>query len=135
MARANGRGQSSTRILSTVLFGLATMQLPGVFGTPTPVVFGVRVGMARSLYGLFWLVGLAVAALAPGLQRVLQAAGLHAGRVRRSDIFADPVVQDTAAASVVSHVDLRTRGCGPAPGGLPDRAGTLLVTVVTLEAL
>jgi hypothetical protein len=58
MARANGRGRGWARILSTVLFGLATLQLPGVFGTPTPVVFGVWV-FGSTLAVLTWLVGLA----------------------------------------------------------------------------
>jgi hypothetical protein len=62
MARANGRGQSWARIVSTVLFGLATLQLPGVFGTPTPVVFGVWV-FGSTLAVLTWLVGLAVVRL------------------------------------------------------------------------
>ena len=34
MARANGQGRNWARILSTVLFGLATLQLPGIFTTP-----------------------------------------------------------------------------------------------------
>ena len=42
-----------------VLFGLATLQLPGVFGTPTPVVFGVWV-FGPTLAVLTWLAGLAV---------------------------------------------------------------------------
>jgi len=54
MARANGWGQSWARIVSTVLFGLATLQLPGVFGTPTPVVF-----RGPAIAVLTWLVGLA----------------------------------------------------------------------------
>jgi hypothetical protein len=35
MARANGHGRNWARILSTVLFGLATLQLPGAFTQPT----------------------------------------------------------------------------------------------------
>ena len=35
MARANGQGRKWARILSTVLFGLATLQLPGAFTQPT----------------------------------------------------------------------------------------------------
>jgi hypothetical protein len=34
MARANGRGRNGARILSTVLFGLATLQLRGAFTQP-----------------------------------------------------------------------------------------------------
>jgi hypothetical protein len=34
MARANGRGKNWARILSTVLFGLATLDLVGVFSEP-----------------------------------------------------------------------------------------------------
>ena len=60
MARANGRGRNWARILSTVLFGLATLDLTGPFRTPgiqvslVPVVFGPAVSRAA------WLVGLAV---------------------------------------------------------------------------
>jgi hypothetical protein len=35
MARENGQGRNWARILSTVLFGLATLQLPGAFTQPT----------------------------------------------------------------------------------------------------
>jgi uncharacterized membrane protein YuzA (DUF378 family) len=58
MARANGCGRNWARILSTVLFGLATL-LTGVFGPPgirlslVPVVFGPTVPVVT------WLVGLA----------------------------------------------------------------------------
>jgi hypothetical protein len=34
MARATGQGRNWARILSTVLFGLATLQLRGVFAAP-----------------------------------------------------------------------------------------------------
>jgi hypothetical protein len=45
MARAVGRGRSWARIVSTVLFGLATLQLIGVVQQPTkfPAGFGVTV--------------------------------------------------------------------------------------------
>ena len=137
MARATSQGRNWARILSTVLFGLATLEL-------TPYLFGFgevfrRDGVRPDLPSadLAGRLGRGVAAVAPGLQRVLQAAGHHAGRVRRSDIFADPVVPRSAAASVVSHVDLRARAdvARRAPDGLPDRAGTLLVTVVTLDPM
>jgi len=38
MARANGQGRNWARILSTVLFVLATLQLPGASGTDQPVL-------------------------------------------------------------------------------------------------
>jgi hypothetical protein len=58
MARANGQGRNWARILSTVLFGLATLELtPYVSGFGE--VFGVTVsGLIFPL--LTWLVGLAV---------------------------------------------------------------------------
>ena len=84
MARATGQGRNWARILSTVLFGLATLQLRGVFGGPVG-----HLGVGLIVLGLVvpvlgWLVGpgRGVAAVAPGLQRVLQAAGLPAGRAR-----------------------------------------------------
>jgi hypothetical protein len=59
MARANGQGRNWARILSTVLFGLATLELTGVFRTPV-----IRVGVGVTVFGptfpvLTWLVGLA----------------------------------------------------------------------------
>jgi uncharacterized membrane protein YuzA (DUF378 family) len=52
MARANGQGRNWARILSTVLFGLATLELTyDVFG------FGVTFGVIFPV--LTWLVGLA----------------------------------------------------------------------------
>ncbi len=59
MARANGQGRNWARILSTALFGLATLQLTGIFKTPASHAgFGVE---ALGLLGtvLPWLVGLA----------------------------------------------------------------------------
>jgi hypothetical protein len=61
MARANGQGRNWGRILSTVLFGLATLQLlhpqpegsPAGFG-PTVLYYGVTV-----LFVAAWLVGAA----------------------------------------------------------------------------
>jgi hypothetical protein len=50
-----------------------------------------------------------VAALAPGLQRVLQAAGLHAGRAQRTAVFPDSIAPCPAAASILSRADLRAR--------------------------
>ncbi len=49
MARANKNGRSWTRILSTVLFGLATLQLFGTLRAPS--VLGVFFA------GLTWLIG------------------------------------------------------------------------------
>ncbi|HTZ93253.1 MAG TPA: hypothetical protein VMB74_12720 [Streptosporangiaceae bacterium] len=60
MARANGQGRKWARILSTVLFGLATLQLAGDLRQPvTHVVHGLE---ALGLLGavLTWLPGLAV---------------------------------------------------------------------------
>ena len=59
MARANGQGRNWARILSTVLFGLATLQLTGIYRTPVSHAgFGVEV-LGLILPGLAWLVGLA----------------------------------------------------------------------------
>ena len=60
MALANGCGRNWARILSTVLFGFATLDLTGPFGTP-----GIRVSVVPAVFGpavpvLTWLVGLAV---------------------------------------------------------------------------
>src|SRR5260370_26205694 len=49
MARANSHGRSWTRILSTVLFGIATLQLFGTLRAPS--VLGVLFA------GLTWLIG------------------------------------------------------------------------------
>ena len=50
MARANGRGKSWARIVSTVLFGLATLDLIGVFSQPKTIL-----GLVFPV--LTWLVG------------------------------------------------------------------------------
>ena len=61
MARENGRGRNWARIVSTVLFGAATLDLTGPFGLP-----GIRVSLVPVVYGstiipvLYWLVGAAV---------------------------------------------------------------------------
>ena len=59
MARAAGQGRNWARSLSGVLFGLATLDLTGAFGTP-----GIRLSLVPVLFGptvpvLTWLVGLA----------------------------------------------------------------------------
>ncbi len=59
MARANGQGRNWARSLSTVLFGLATLDLTGVYRTP-----GIHVELVPTMLGatfpvLTWLVGLA----------------------------------------------------------------------------
>jgi hypothetical protein len=62
MARANGQGRNWARILSTVLFGLATLQLPGAFTQPvSPAGFGATVLYygATALFAAAWLVGAA----------------------------------------------------------------------------
>jgi hypothetical protein len=51
MARANGRGKSWARIVSTVLFCLATLDLVGVFGEP-------KTALSLVFPILTWLVGL-----------------------------------------------------------------------------
>jgi hypothetical protein len=57
MARANGRGRIWARIASTMLFAVATLDLPSVFGTG----IGVEVGVSAPglMFALTWLVGLA----------------------------------------------------------------------------
>jgi hypothetical protein len=62
MVRANGQGQNWARILSTVLFGLATLQLRGAFTQPmSHAGFGVTVLYCGSivLFVVAWLVGAA----------------------------------------------------------------------------
>jgi hypothetical protein len=56
MARANGQGKNWARILSSVLFGLATLDLFGVFSQPKTAL-----GLVFPL--LTWLVGLGVVIL------------------------------------------------------------------------
>ena len=62
MARANGQGRNWARILCTVLFGLATLQLPGAFAQPVSLAgFGATVLYygATALFVAAWLVGAA----------------------------------------------------------------------------
>jgi hypothetical protein len=62
LARANGQGRNWARILSTVLFGLATLQLPGAFTQPvshagsgaTALYYGTT-----ALFAAAWLAGAA----------------------------------------------------------------------------
>jgi hypothetical protein len=60
MARENGRGRNWARIVSTVLFGAATLDLTEVFGPP-----GIRLSLVPVIAGsptvpvLYWLAGLA----------------------------------------------------------------------------
>jgi hypothetical protein len=62
MAQACGRGRNWARIVSTVLFGVATLDLTGAFSWPP----GNNVSLAATVFGptifpvLYWLVGLAV---------------------------------------------------------------------------
>ena len=60
MARADGQGRNWARIVSTVLFGLATLQLTGIFTAPASHAgFGMEVlGLIMPVLG--WLIGLAV---------------------------------------------------------------------------
>ena len=53
MARANSQGRNWARILSTALFGLATLKLIGVFSEPKTV-------LSLIFWAPAWLVGLAV---------------------------------------------------------------------------
>jgi hypothetical protein len=57
MARANGRGRNWARILSTVLFGLATLELTHAIGGPG-IVFGVT-AFGMIFPALTWLAGAA----------------------------------------------------------------------------
>ena len=62
MVRANGQGQNWARILSTVLFGLATLQLRGAFTQPVSQAgFGATVLYYGSivLFVAAWLAGAA----------------------------------------------------------------------------
>ena len=62
MARADGQGRNWARILSTVLFGLATLQLRGVFTQPVSRAgFGVTVLYygSTALFVAAWLAGAA----------------------------------------------------------------------------
>jgi hypothetical protein len=62
MARANGQGRNWARILSTVLFGLATLQLPGAFTQPTSHAGPGATALYYVVAVLFvatWLVGAA----------------------------------------------------------------------------
>ena len=56
MARANGQGKNWARILSTVLFGLATLDLFGVLSQPKTLL-----GLVFPV--LIWLVGLGAVVL------------------------------------------------------------------------
>jgi hypothetical protein len=63
MARANGQDRNWARILSTVLFGLATLQLRGAFTQPgSHAGFGVTVAYygGTALFIAAWLAGAAV---------------------------------------------------------------------------
>ncbi len=62
MARANGRGRNWARIVSTVLFGAATLNLTSAFNWLPP---GNHLTLVPMIYGptlpvLYWLAGLAV---------------------------------------------------------------------------
>jgi hypothetical protein len=62
MARANDQGRNWARIVSTVLFGLATLQLRGAFTRPVSHAgFGVTVLYygATALFAAAWLAGAA----------------------------------------------------------------------------
>ena len=88
MARETGRGRNWARIVSTVLFGAATLDLTGPFavpgnpGEPRPGGAGLDYHPRAVLAGRRRR---GVAVVAPGLPRVLQAAGLHAGPAPGAD--------------------------------------------------
>ena len=95
MARANGQGRNWPRILSAVLFGLATLQLSGDFTQPVSHAgSGARVLYygGTALFVAAWLVGAAAVWLPwrPAASAVLQAAGTfpqagHSARPRFTD--------------------------------------------------
>jgi hypothetical protein len=58
MARANGRGRNWARVLSTVLFGVATLDLTSVFG-PAGIHLSLAPAAADWITVLTWLAGLA----------------------------------------------------------------------------
>ena len=63
MARANTQGRNWARNLSTVLFGLATLQLPGAFTQPTSHAGSGATALYYGAIVLFvaaWLLGAAV---------------------------------------------------------------------------
>ena len=118
MARANGRGRNWARSLSTVLFGLATLTLTSVFRAAGDqyqsrrcISVPSRRSADRPRADLAGRRRRGVAAVAPGLHRVLQAAGLHAGPAPGADGRTRPsgtngrthADQGTVAASRVSH--------------------------------
>ncbi len=115
MARACGRGRNWARIVSTVLFGVATLNLTSAFNWLPP---GNRLTLVPMFYRpdppgavLAGRPRRGVAAVASGLQSVLQAAGLHAGPAPGADGRTRPSGADgrtrpdqgTAATSRVSH--------------------------------
>jgi hypothetical protein len=59
MARAAGQGRSWARILSTVLFGLATLQLRGVFAAPVSHLGAGLIVLGLIVPVLGWLAGAA----------------------------------------------------------------------------
>ena len=80
MARADGQGRNWARILSAVLFGLATLQLRGDFTQPVSHAGSgatVLYYAGTALFAAAWLAGrrCGVAALAPGLQRFFKPQG------------------------------------------------------------
>ena len=107
MARADGQGRSWARILSAVLFGLATLQLRGDFTQPVSHAgFGVTV-----LYTAApccsprpgWPAALRCGCSGARPPRVLQAAGLHADR-------AASWVSGVACSSSVAGTSLTSPG-------------------------
>jgi hypothetical protein len=88
MARANGQGRTWARILSTVLFGLATLQLPSALTQPvghagsgaTVLYYG-----GTALFAAAWLAGAAVVWLLwrrPAARSSSRRASPAPGRVR-----------------------------------------------------
>ena len=68
MARACGRGRNWARIVSTVLFGVATLDLTGAFSWPPGIQLSLALSAVGGRFGptipvLYWVVGLAVVCL------------------------------------------------------------------------
>jgi hypothetical protein len=89
MARANGRGRNWARIVSTVVFGLATLQLPGALTQPvSPAGSGATVlyyGVG-ALFVAAWLAGAAAVWLLwrPASGAFFKPPGLTQARPRHS---------------------------------------------------
>ena len=113
MARANGQGRNWARSLSMVLFGVATLDLTGAFGTPGIQVEFVPVLFGPALPVLTWLVGLAAVWLLwrPASTAYFKPQGGTPGPARRTAVCPDSNVQLTVAAPFVSRAPAGVTGC------------------------